>query len=91
MKAVVVAIVFSTLLSSCAGMQLHKTKWECATSADDCLPKARATNKCLAMANAAFNRNKISIWEQCMQGEGFIKIQCYPDEPNPDCAIFHVW
>ena len=77
------------VLAGCAGML---TKWECA--GPSCLPKYQATNKCLAMANAAFARasTKAEIWAQCMRGEGYQEIRCAEYEAgNPECRFLHVW
>jgi len=83
----ILAVFLSMLLMGCAGMI---TRWDCASS--NCLSKDRASNKCLAQANAAFSKNKRLIWEQCMRGEGFRNRVCEPHERrDPDCKVFHIF
>lgn len=87
MKKIITIIFMISILTGCAGMI---TKWECADHA--CISYDRATNKCLAQANAAFTKNKRAIWEQCMKGEGFKNRPCEQYELNsPDCKAFHVF
>ena len=87
MKKVIWIIFLTVCLTGCAGMI---TKWECGDSS--CMSYDRASNKCLAQANAAFSKNKRGIWEQCMKGEGFRNIPCERDEirTNPDCKVLHI-
>ena len=83
-----IVLVLILALSGCASLI---TKWECASS--PCIDRERAINKCLAQANTAFTKKKSTIWEQCMRGEGFVKIPCAPGEhkTNSGCQLLHVW
>lgn len=91
MKDLVVRILLILVclyLIGCAGMPT--TRWSCAYNS--CIPKEQATNRCLAQANSAFSRDKTTIWEQCMRGEGFIETPCREYERgSSECRFIHVW
>lgn len=87
---ILITLLFVVLFcAGCAGMI---TKWECTSG--ECIPRERATNKCLAQANAAFAPASVksSIWQQCMRGEGFERIPCEKHEFNDSkCQLVHVF
>lgn len=64
------------------------TKWIC-DDGSKCMSKERATNKCLAQANAGTGDKEL-VWEQCMRGEGFIPLKCKEGDRDPDCKARHV-
>lgn len=86
-KAIAVALTLCAVLCGCAG-----TKWVCGDGAS-CLPRSQASNRCLAQANSAFSRNKSTIWEQCMRGEGYEEAPCSQGElgRDPECQVMHVY
>lgn len=72
------------LLSGC-------TTWECVDNS--CISYYKASNKCAAFANAAYNQDdSYKIWKQCMRGEGYIEKLCSSDEKtqNPCEVRFQV-
>ena len=64
------------------------TKWVC-DDGSKCMKKERATNKCLAQANAGTG-NKELVWQQCMRGEGYVPVTCKEGDRNPECKFKHV-
>lgn len=81
---VVIAIICLGLGTAC----VTTTKWVC-DDGSKCMKKERATNKCLAQANAGTG-NKELVWQQCMRGEGYVPVKCKEGDKDPACQVRHV-